>query len=256
MANPHEIQGRREEANQDGLHESRESSHQDWTDLDREEGGEQHHHHHHHHHGGESQQSDPDYEQKAEEALSRIRGNEGRGSGRSDRQRGGTASQQGHDFGENESGHTDRHGSRGANDLGTSRSPRIESVGSSGHGEQSGTEQHRGSHREQGRQQSDDRRYGQRRQQRGREGAEHGTAHEGSQRGSHREEGLAGRMMGQRGEQTHHSDPSDSTFRDQTSGEREHRHGGERGTSERDRRFGSRRGHGSERHTGDRHSSH
>ncbi|MFC4448261.1 hypothetical protein [Halorussus aquaticus] len=205
MANPHEIQGRREEANEGGLHESRESSHQDWTDLDRDEGGQQHHHHHHHHHhGGESQQSDRDYEQKAEQALSRIRGDEGRGSGRSDRQRGGTTSQEGNDFGE--SGRTDR-------------------------------------------------RYGQRREQRGREGAEHGSPHEGSQRGSHREEGLAGRLTGQRGEQTRHSDPSDSTFRDQSSGEREHRHGGERGTSERDRRFGSRRGHGSERHTGDRHSS-
>ncbi|MFC7079964.1 hypothetical protein [Halorussus caseinilyticus] len=77
----------------------------------------------------------------------------------------------------------------------------------------------------------------------------------GSQRGSHREDGISGRITGQRGETTRHSDPSDSSFREGTGGEREHRHGGREGTSERDRRYGSRRGHGSERDTERRHSS-
>lgn len=112
-----------------------------------------------------------------------------------------------------------------------------------------------GDQSDQHRQRRDDRRYGQRREQRGREGREQGSPHEGSQRGSHREEGLSGRIVGQRGRSSHHADPSDSTFRGKTTGRREHRHGGERGTSERDRRYGSRRGHGSERETERRRSS-
>lgn len=269
MANPYEQQRWREAVNED-----REETHEtgdvgphdrsagnsrvrgdEWRrehDIDESQGdqnrnageNDQHHHHHHHHHE-RGHDTGPDYERLAEEAHSRTRGHGDEGDRGS-----GLASQQGHDFGGSDSEHTNRHGTRGSDDLGTSRSPRTGS--NSG---QSGENRGLSSHREQGQQQGDDRRYGQRREQRGTESHQYGTVQEGSQRGSHREEGIAGRMTGQRGQTTHHANPSDSTFRDETMGEREHRHGGERGTSQRGRRFGSRRGHGSERHTEQRPSS-
>lgn len=249
MANPHKVQRRREEANEGGLHESRETSHADWTELegDRDEDDQHHHHHHHHHHGGEGSRSDRDYERLAEEAHSRTRGSHDR-EREQGRQHGRTASQQGRNAGDDERGHTDRYGGRGATDAGSSRSPRTENYRSTGGGTEELSERDR--------RRSGESQHGQRREQRGRESHEHGRVAEGSQRGSHSQQGVSGRITGQRGEATHHADPSDSTFRERTGGEREHRHGGEAGTSERDRRYGSRRGHGSERDTEHRPSSH
>ncbi|WP_323190677.1 hypothetical protein [Halostella sp. PRR32] len=61
---------------------------------------------------------------------------------------------------------------------------------------------------------------------------------QGSQRGSHREEGLTGRVGGHFGNPPAEESPEQG-------GERQF--GGERGRSERDHQFGSRRGHGSQR---------
>ena len=68
-----------------------------------------------------------------------------------------------------------------------------------------------------------------------------GSPHSGSQRGSERESGIAGRAGGHFGEDRS-GDSSESRGRNQPE-----QFGGERGGDERDRRYGSRRGHGSER---------
>ena len=68
-----------------------------------------------------------------------------------------------------------------------------------------------------------------------------GSPHSGSQRGSERESGIAGRAGGHFGEDRS-GDSSDSGGRNQPE-----QFGGERGGDERDRRYGSRRGHGAQR---------
>jgi hypothetical protein len=232
VANPHKEQRRREAANEQGLHESSDTQHRDWTDLeeDRDQGDENRQHNHHpadeRHTNEYGNAADRDRERRA-----RRRDDPDASSGR---QHGRTERGPNHD--ETGHGHANRWGSnRTTGDEASEYSER----GRRRTGEHGGREG-RGAH--EGR--SSD------------EGHDTGSPRTGSQRGSHREEGISGRMTGQRGSPDRHSDPSDSTFRDETHGEREHRHGGERGTSERDRRYGSRRGHGSERETDRRHSSH
>jgi hypothetical protein len=94
---------------------------------------------------------------------------------------------------------------------------------------QSASDRHRG----RGGRPSDRRRYDSRSIQQGRSS---GSPRTGSQRGSHREDGVGGRLGGQRGGGV------DATGDDQESPGDGYRYGGERGGSHRDRRDGSRRG--------------
>lgn len=216
MANPHKEQRRREAANEQGLHESSDTRHPDWTrregDDEAGQGGDHPADARHTNHYGDAADRDRERRARRRDDNDASRG----------RRHGGTDDGPNHD--ETGHGHANRWGSNRTTDADA-----AEHTGGRPRGDRRRSEQ---------------------------SGHETGSPRTGSQRGSHREEGIAGRMTGQRGSPDRHSDPSDSQFRDQDRGEREHRHGGDRGTSERDRRYGSRHGHGSQRETERRPSSH
>lgn len=268
MANPHHRHRRRDEADEAEMHDDSGTQHQSWT---RRNEGDRSPTDQHGRHPADERHSNRYGNAADRDRERRARKHEDRGEHGTHRSERGThggdrrtrGQEPNHD--ETGHGHANRWGSNRTHDAGTSRGQRTEErrgrtedrrgrrhSGDTGrHGrpnDESGRHHDRGGEQE-------DRRYGGRREERGRSASSQGSPHSGSQRGSHREEDISGHVTGQRGESTHHSDPSDSRFREETTGQREHRHGGERGTSERDRRFGSRRGHGSERHTEDRHSS-
>jgi hypothetical protein len=83
-----------------------------------------------------------------------------------------------------------------------------------------------------------------------------GTPQTGSQRGGHHEQHRADRAGRNPDKTTHRAYSSDSDFRGQATDRRGHRHADREGSSSQDRRYGSRRGHGSERRTERRPSSH
>lgn len=85
---------------------------------------------------------------------------------------------------------------------------------------------------------SDRRHYDSRSVQQGRSS---GSPRTGSQRGSHREEGLGGRLGGHYGGRSRRGSDDQESLGDQ------YRYGGERGGSNRDRRYGSRRGNSTRR---------
>ncbi|UPW00526.1 hypothetical protein M0R88_00125 [Halorussus gelatinilyticus] len=241
MANPHKEQRRREASNEDGLHESRETRHESWTELEGDRDDQQRRSGDH----PADERHSNDYGNAADRDHERRTGREtGHGSSHDERRQSRSERQKNHD--ETGHGHANRWGSNRTH----GESNRTHGESDQTHGQRDPTGSDRSNR-------PDSEHYGKENRRRsGRESHDTGSSRTGSQRGSHREEGISGRMTGQRGSSDRHSDPSDSEFRDQTRGEREHRHGGDRGTSERDRRYGSRHGHGSERETERRQSSH
>jgi hypothetical protein len=163
-------------------------------------------------------------ERRAGETLDRSE-QRGIGRGTSDRDE-GSATHRGTDRHERGSGQGTQQGERRTDRGGrTSTASETTGRGTTSSGE-------RGNSGRAGRQSG--RQHGTRRKSQSR----HSNPSQESQRGSHREEGLAGRVGGHFGNPPAEESPDEQ-------GERQF--GGERGWSERDHQYGSRRGHGSQR---------